>query len=140
FQSGGVVEHFGRQKFQTHGAVETCVLSLINNTHPAPAESFDNAVMGDGLADELAGVCHNAAILGLRRKASQRSDMKRLSMRGGFGEASRVGPGKQRTRQFEFSRTREKSRSRTSRLISSNPVSGYLPVMPSTIRVRHFNE
>jgi len=32
-------------------------------------------------------------------------------------------PDKQRTRQFEFSRTREKSRSRTSRLISSNPVS-----------------
>src|SRR2546421_12716486 len=47
-------------------------------------------------------------------------------------EYNHQSPGKQRTRQFEFSRTREKSRSRTSRLICSNPVSGQLPVCRST--------
>jgi len=34
-----------RQEFQSHKAVEFYILRLVNNTHPAAAESIDNAVV-----------------------------------------------------------------------------------------------
>jgi hypothetical protein len=37
FQGSGIVEHFGRQEFQTHGAKEPWVLGLVDHTHPAAA-------------------------------------------------------------------------------------------------------
>jgi hypothetical protein len=36
FESSGVVEHFGRQEFQSHGAMEPCVLGFVDDTMPPP--------------------------------------------------------------------------------------------------------
>jgi hypothetical protein len=38
--------------------MEGYVLSLVNNPHPATAQLLDDAVMRDGLANELGGVRH----------------------------------------------------------------------------------
>ena len=53
-----------RQEFQCHVAVQPRVFGLVDHTHPAPAQLLDDAVMGDGLADERVGVRHSGAILG----------------------------------------------------------------------------
>ncbi len=54
-QSTGIVEHFGRQEFQTHRTMEPRVLSFIDNTHPSTPELFEDAIVRDGLADERVG-------------------------------------------------------------------------------------
>ncbi len=43
--------HFFRQKFERDKAVETNVLSLIDNTHATTAQLLNDAVVRDGLAD-----------------------------------------------------------------------------------------
>ena len=46
-----VAGEIGRQEFQGHVALERGVVSLVDHTHPAFAEFFDDFVMGYGLAD-----------------------------------------------------------------------------------------
>jgi hypothetical protein len=45
------MRQFLRQKFQRDMTPEVEVLGLVNNTHPAAADSFQNAVVRDGLAN-----------------------------------------------------------------------------------------
>ena len=40
------------------------IFGLVDHTHPATTDFFENAIVGDGLADECAGLRHSAAILG----------------------------------------------------------------------------
>ncbi len=47
-----VVEHLGRQELQSYPTMESRVLSLVNNAHPAAPELLDDAVVRNGLADE----------------------------------------------------------------------------------------
>jgi hypothetical protein len=56
-------------------AVEADVLSLVHHTHPTPTEFLNDAVVGDGLADERLGLRHLARILGCRDDASQRTEV-----------------------------------------------------------------
>jgi hypothetical protein len=51
------------QKFQCHETMQAGVLGLVNNAHTTAAEFLDNAVMGDGLADERIEVWHVQHIL-----------------------------------------------------------------------------
>jgi hypothetical protein len=50
-ERGMVAGHRFGQKFQRDGAVELHVDGAINHTHPAAADLFDDAIVGDGLAD-----------------------------------------------------------------------------------------
>jgi hypothetical protein len=50
FQRSGVVEHLGRQEFQTYSTMEPCVLCLVDHTHPA-AKFLEDAIVRDGLVD-----------------------------------------------------------------------------------------
>ena len=68
-----VFRDFLRKEFQRDESVQPRVLSLVDHTHPAPAQPLQNAVMGDGLPDERIGVRHSAAILGRVIEASQRT-------------------------------------------------------------------
>src|SRR5215831_17989546 len=43
--------------------MEPCVFGFVHDTHPTPAEFFKDAVVGNSLADERAGLRHGAAIL-----------------------------------------------------------------------------
>src|SRR5215469_9323242 len=56
-------EVFG-QELQGSETAKLGILGLINDTHPTPAQLFQYSVVGDGLADECAGLRHSAAILG----------------------------------------------------------------------------
>ena len=47
-----------RQEFQRDEATKLGVLSLVNHTHAATAQLLDDAVVGDGLTDELGGCGH----------------------------------------------------------------------------------
>src|SRR5215471_2764494 len=66
------------KKLKGNETVEPCVLGLVDHTHPAAAEFFEDAVMRDGLADERLGLWHLARILGCRSEASQRTHMHGL--------------------------------------------------------------
>ena len=48
----GIFRNFVRKELQGDEAVQLYVLGLINHTHTAPAEFFDDAVVRDGLADQ----------------------------------------------------------------------------------------
>ena len=50
--------YIARQEFQSYEAVQSGVFGLINDTHAATAEFFDDAVMRDGLPDH----CRDAAV------------------------------------------------------------------------------
>jgi hypothetical protein len=52
------------QEFQCHEAMKAGVLGLVDDTHPAAAEFFNNAVMRDGLANKRIGAGHAQHILG----------------------------------------------------------------------------
>ena len=47
-----VVGHLVRQEFQSYEAVELGVLGLVDHTHAATAQLFDDVVVGDGLPEE----------------------------------------------------------------------------------------
>ena len=80
FQSGRIVEHFGRQEFQTYSAMESCVFGLVNNTHAAAPKLFENAVVREGLADERVSAWHLQHILGWgRRQVNERNSTRYLS-------------------------------------------------------------
>src|SRR5215469_2224957 len=51
------------QEFQSDKAMKECVLRLIDHTHPTATELFDDAVMGNRLANQGLDVCHFAGIL-----------------------------------------------------------------------------
>ena len=46
-----ISSYFFRQEFESDKTVETNVLSLVDDTHPAAAEFLNDAVVRDGLAD-----------------------------------------------------------------------------------------
>jgi len=48
-------------------APELGVLSVIDNAHATPAELFEDAVMGNGLADEVGRVGHARDVMVYRR-------------------------------------------------------------------------
>ena len=51
-QSLSIFRNIFGQKLQGNEAVELGVLSFVDNTHPAAAKLFDDAVVRDGLADQ----------------------------------------------------------------------------------------
>src|SRR5207245_6464327 len=55
-ESLGLSGDFIRKKFESHESVEPAVLGPITHTHPAAAQRPDNAVMGDGPANEGIGI------------------------------------------------------------------------------------
>ena len=48
---------------------------LVDHTHTTPAELFDNAVVGNGLADERGGIPHTMLILSLVRHLVNRAKL-----------------------------------------------------------------
>ncbi len=52
-QSLGVLGEFFRQEFQGYKTVEAGVFGLVHNAHAATAELLHDAVVRDGLADQL---------------------------------------------------------------------------------------
>src|SRR5580693_1359281 len=52
FSGRGIVHKFGRQEFERNGAAQPYVLGAINHSHPSSAQLLDNAIVGEGLADE----------------------------------------------------------------------------------------
>jgi hypothetical protein len=57
-----------RQEFQCHEPMKTRVLGPVNNTHTAAAQLFEDAVMGNGGANEWVRAFHLPLILGWRRR------------------------------------------------------------------------
>ena len=68
----GIAGNVLRQKLERNKAMKASVLSLVDDTHTAAAELFENAVVGKGLADERVGAWHVWLILRLGHEASQR--------------------------------------------------------------------
>src|SRR6185437_3625399 len=54
FECVSVADEIIGKKFKRDEAAEVCVLSLVDNTHAPAADFFNNAVVGDGLADQFA--------------------------------------------------------------------------------------
>ena len=50
--------YFIGQKFERDKTVQPGVLGLVNHTHPAAAQLLNDAVVRDGLADELGRRAH----------------------------------------------------------------------------------
>src|SRR6266851_427222 len=69
--SGDIV----RQEFQGDKAMESGVLSLIHNTHPAAAELLDDAVVRDVLTDQF----ERTPILGTNLRVDARASQRRSS-------------------------------------------------------------
>jgi len=59
-----IVSHFIGKEFQGNKTVQARVFGFVHDTHAAPAELLDNAVMRDGLADERLGLGHLALMVG----------------------------------------------------------------------------
>src|SRR5260370_10856738 len=73
FQSAGVFSQLFWKKLQSDETAERSVFSLVHHAHPATAELLDDAVMGDGLADQWRGFHPRDAMLGVVRRRSQRT-------------------------------------------------------------------
>ena len=52
------------EELQCDVAVQPCIFGLVNHTHPTTTEFFEDAIVGNGLADEGVGVRHVAVMLG----------------------------------------------------------------------------
>src|SRR6185369_1936919 len=48
-----IVGDFIREELQGYEAVQSRILGLVNHTHPPSTQLFQDAVMRDGLADQL---------------------------------------------------------------------------------------
>ena len=59
-----VFRHVFRKELQGDVATEAQVLGFVDHTHATAAELLEDAVVGDGLADECVRARHSAAILG----------------------------------------------------------------------------
>ena len=51
FESLGIVGGIVREKLEGDETAEESVFGFVDHTHPAAAEQFQNAIVGDGLAD-----------------------------------------------------------------------------------------
>src|SRR6202044_1685982 len=58
-----VARHIGREKLQRYKATQAGILGLVNDPHAPAAEFLDDAVMGDGLANQRGWVRHLRPIL-----------------------------------------------------------------------------
>ncbi|MGA8036896.1 MAG: hypothetical protein WB985_13095 [Candidatus Acidiferrales bacterium] len=66
---------FFRQEFQGDESLKACVFGFIDDPHPAAAEHFDDAVMGDGPANQRRSIRHvwemlEAKLTGVNRGGS----------------------------------------------------------------------
>ena len=52
-QHRGILSDQIGQEFESHHPAQLDVLGLVHHTHPAPAELLDDAVVRDGLADQM---------------------------------------------------------------------------------------
>jgi hypothetical protein len=59
-----VFRHIVGQEFQRNESTQPCVLCLVDHTHAATAEFFEDAVVGEGPADQRVGAWHLLRILG----------------------------------------------------------------------------
>jgi hypothetical protein len=59
------LEHFGRQEFQTHGAMVPRIFRLVDDSHPSAADFFEDAIVRD--SPPSWGICYFARILGFAR-------------------------------------------------------------------------
>ena len=50
--------HFGREKLQSYEAMQSDVFGLVDHTHAAATQFFQDAVMGNGPAGEGLGFLH----------------------------------------------------------------------------------
>jgi hypothetical protein len=57
-RGAGVVHNFLGQEFQSDEAAQSRILSLADQLHPAPANFFQDAIMGNRLREERLGVRH----------------------------------------------------------------------------------
>ena len=71
-QGLGIAGNVLRQKLERDEAMKASVLSLVDDTHATAAEFFENAVVGECLADARVAAWHVWLILGLGCEASQR--------------------------------------------------------------------
>jgi hypothetical protein len=62
-RSNAIPCHIFREEFKGYEAIKAGVLGLVHHAHPAPAEFLEDALEGDGLADEGVGVRHSDDIL-----------------------------------------------------------------------------
>ncbi len=65
--------HVIRQEFQRHKPMQPAVLCLVNNTHPAAAQLFDDAIVRENLINQRIVPHHVLHILGCTQRASQRT-------------------------------------------------------------------
>ena len=56
-----ILGHGFRQKLQRHHAPQFCVFGFEDHTHPAAAELFDDAIVGDFGTGEGIGIRHGGA-------------------------------------------------------------------------------
>ena len=61
-----VAGNFVGKKFQRDEALQAGVFGFVNDAHASAAEIFDDAVMGDGEANQRRAVGHESAILDCR--------------------------------------------------------------------------
>ena len=52
-QGVGIARHYLGEKLEGNKTMETCVLGLVDHTHPTDTEFLDDVVVRDGLADHL---------------------------------------------------------------------------------------
>src|SRR2546426_6131905 len=64
--------YFFGQELEGDKTVEAAILGFVDHTHPPAAELLDDAVVGDGLAEQGERVPPRAAMLGVLRRRSQR--------------------------------------------------------------------
>ena len=66
FEGLWVFGKFVGKEFKSNETAKLGVLGLVNHTHPATTEFFENAIVRDGLADERVGNRHSGVILAKR--------------------------------------------------------------------------
>src|ERR1700736_4561905 len=72
FERLRVSRQFIGQEFEGDEAAKLGVLGLVHDAHAAATQLFDDAVVGDGLADELGGCDHWLGILSGHKGQGQR--------------------------------------------------------------------
>ncbi len=63
-----------RQEFEGNEAVQPRVLGLVNDTHPAPAQSFEDAVVRNGLVDQASAQDSGRNVRDVRKTKSIRDN------------------------------------------------------------------
>src|ERR1700729_1125008 len=73
-----IPRHIVRQELQRHKAAELDIFSLVNHTHTAATESFHDAVVRDGAADQRLRIRHVAHILGCEESQVNAEELRSL--------------------------------------------------------------